>query len=87
MLNNFSIVIFFWRKFMQQISEFKTCKEAAKRLLTSEAQIFEWVRNGTLSAPVVARIGRKILINPQELESWLQRGGSMQKSAAIKIAA
>lgn len=65
----------------EQTVEFKTCKETAKRLLTSEAQVFEWVRNGTLSAPVVARIGRKILINSNELELWLQRGGTMQKDS------
>ena len=61
--------------------EFLTAKEAAEKIRTSEAMVFEWVRNGTLESPVVARIGRKILINSQELELWLQRGGTMQKDS------
>lgn len=58
---------------------FITVKEAAPRLLTSEAQVYEWVRNGTLTAPVIARISRKILVNSQELDTWLRNGGTLQK--------
>jgi hypothetical protein len=60
-------------------TEFITAKKAAEKLMTSEAQVFEWVRNGTIAAPVAARINRKILINSQELDLWLHNGGTMQK--------
>jgi excisionase family DNA binding protein len=64
---------------MEENTEYLSAKETAKKIRTSEAQVFEWVRNGTLKNPVVARIGRKILINARELDTWLQKGGSMQK--------
>ena len=60
-------------------TEFITAKQAAEKLMTSEAQVFEWVRNGTITAQVAARINRKILINADELEIWLRNGGTMQK--------
>ncbi len=60
-------------------TQFITAKEAAEIVRTSEPMIFEWIRNGTLTAPVVSRIGRKILINSQELDLWLHNGGTMQK--------
>ena len=60
-------------------TEFITAKKAAERLMTSEAQVFEWVRNGTITAPVAARINRKILISSIELDIWLRNGGTMQK--------
>lgn len=62
-------------------NEFETVKESAKRVRTSEAQFYNWIREGTLKSPVVTKIGRKILVNPRELENWLKNGGSMQRAA------
>lgn len=62
-------------------TKFLTAKEAASIIRTSEPMVFEWVRNGTLTAPVVSRIGRKILINADELETWLRNGGTAQTTA------
>jgi len=62
-------------------AKFITAKKAAERLMTSEAQVFEWIRNNTITAPVVARINRKIIIDSRELDLWLKNGGTAQKSA------
>lgn len=67
---------------MNENTEFITAKQAAEKLMTSEAQVFEWVRNGTIAAPVAARINRKILINLYELDLWLRNGGTAAKKQA-----
>jgi excisionase family DNA binding protein len=68
-----------------QTNEFLTAKEAAQRIRTSEAQVWQWIREGKLLPPVVAKIGKKILVNSHELNSWLRDGGTIQKENSTRV--
>lgn len=46
---------------------------------TSEAMVYEWVRQGVFPPNVVFRIGRKVLFNKSHLEDWIANGGTLQK--------
>lgn len=65
-----------------------TAKEVAPRYFrTSEAVVYQWMRQGIFPRNVAFRIGRKVLFNKLELETWLQNGGTIQNQSDTARAA
>lgn len=56
------------------------------RFRTSAAMIYLWHREGRFPAGCVFRIGKKILFDPDALDLWAQRGGSIADHAEKQVA-
>ena len=61
---------------------FLTVDEVAERYQTSRYVIYEWITKKHFPVNVVLRLGRKILINRENLERFEQTGGTAQKPVA-----
>ena len=59
---------------MEQLKEINFL---AQRLSISKARAYALIGKGVFSnRNVIVRVGRKIRVNPQELETWIENGGN-----------
>lgn len=67
--------------------DFLTVKELAARYRTSTAVCFQWIAEKRFPENVILRLGRKILINRKNLETFEATGGTASQAEQISDAA
>ncbi len=60
-----------------------TVREAAQRLLVTEAYVYTQIREGGLPAPVATRVGKCYRIDSDELDAWLASGGTLFQNQGV----
>jgi excisionase family DNA binding protein len=54
----------------------------AIRLGISRAQVYNLIRDGSLTAPVLVKVGKRHRINPEEAEKWILAGAQLRTETA-----
>ena len=57
-------------------SQLKPSKFGSRRLGVTDQRFYDMVRDGIISAPVIVKLGRTVMVNPEELEGWIAAGGT-----------
>lgn len=66
------------------MTQLQDVKYLAERLNVTKCFVYQLISDGRIAPPIVFKVGRKIVVNPEYLDEWILKGGHMAEKENVE---